>query len=253
MIVGWLADNVETLGGAEYDSAALQAASPWKVVPMRPGQVGPADLYVVANCVSYEPSDLPRGRIVKIVNDSWIYGSSVLRTALLRHADLVVFRSPLHRDRFLFPVAARIELLPSPVNLAAFRRATHRTQRQPRAVWVAHVLSEQRAAGLRAATRWAESRGVPLDAYGANTHGGPVSYRTLPKLLAGYEWFAHANGSFEPFGRSTVEAWAAGCKLAVAETTGALWWIEHDPAALEDPAARFWKLLADLVEEEVAA
>jgi hypothetical protein len=70
----------------------------------------------------------------------------------------------------------------------------------------------------------------------------------MPELLAGYRWLVHAmgRGGYEPFGRIVVEAWAAGCQLAVGEDTGALWWIENDPGALDDPAGRFWQHVDEL-------
>jgi len=245
MNIGWLEDTINYVGGAELDSVAVRDHSPYEITMMAPGEVADADAYVVANCVFYTPADMealtPGRPIVKIVNDAWGAGNLDVRKWLLEHANLTVFRSPLHRRRFRPEPTQWSVMLPSWVDLQRFRDADT-GEREKAACWVAHTLSPQREAGLRAARLWAERQELPFDAYGHGTDNGPVSYDEMPALLAGYEWYTHAmgRGDYEPFGRATVEAWAAGCRIAVGEDVGALWWIENQPAALETAATDFW-------------
>jgi glycosyltransferase involved in cell wall biosynthesis len=247
-VIGWLQDPQPFEGGAELDAAALLAACPHDLVMMPPGRVEPGcDMYVAANVTKYQPGDvaqLERAPFVKVVNDSWEHGDAAIRDAVLARADTVVFRSPLHRDRFRHPYSGVAELVPSHVDLSPFRAATGTVDRADRAVWVAHALGAERKAGLAVAKRWAADRGVPLDAYGHGCELGPVPHRNMPELLAGYRWFVHAmgRGGYEPFGRAVVEAWAAGCHLVVGESTGALHWLRTDPDAIETAAHDFWAL-----------
>lgn len=258
MIVGWLEDPAEKIGfvgGAELDSAALRAASPHELVPMPPGRVeSDADAYIVTNCVYYAPADISAatGPLVKVVNDAWKYGDREVRAMILDQAALVVFRSPLHLDRFEHEVTdgADVAVIPSHVNLPLFRAAAGTVDRQDRVVWLAHILSRERLAGYNACARWADERGLEIDGYGKGTTNGTVDYRDVPRLFAGYRWYAHAmgNGHYEPFGRTTVEAWAAGCNLAVGEDTGAAYWIEERPHELERAADTFWETFDRTVE-----
>ena len=253
MIVGWLEDRIEIPGGAEHDSEALRAATDHEIVWMNPGQVEEGcDLYVVANCTTYGPADLHglTAPIVKVLNDSWLYGDGLFRHELLKRAHRFVFRSPLHQERFPWEVNPdRAYLLPSPVDLARFRAARGTVKRERRAVWVAHLFSPPREWGFKAAQKWCAAKDIPLDAYGVNTPGGPVDYEDMPEIMASHEVYIQANGPplFDSFGRAIVEAWAAGCTLQLHGDFGARWWLDNDPDALEDPAPRFWEQVEGMV------
>jgi hypothetical protein len=256
MIVGWLEDPAERVrytGGAELDSQALRAESPYDIAVMPPGRVeSGCDGYIVANCIYYHPRDIRNvtGPMVKLVNDAWRHGHPSTRTAVLERADLTVFRSPLHRERFGFDVTSETCLIPSVVDLDRYRAADGTVERKERAVWVAHVMSMERAAGALAARAWADERQLDLDAYGVGTPNGPVDHDDMPELLASYRWYVHlmGRGDYEPFGRVTVEAWAAGCNLAVGADTGATYWLREDPDALEAAPRMFWEAFDRTVE-----
>lgn len=256
MKIGWLEDPAELIGykgGAELDGEIVRAVSPHDIVACPPRRVVDGlDAYVIANCVHYSTSDVANisAPIVKIVHDEWRFGDPELRKTLLERAALVVLRSPLHRQRFAYPIAGDVHLLPSQVGVWKYERAAQRVEKRERAVWLANLGSPERDDGLKAAQRWAKQRGVPLDVYGRLTKNGMVPPDDVPELLASYRYFCHAmgRGRYEPFGRAVVEAWAAGCILVTDENVGARWWIENDPVALEEPARDFWAVVDRTVE-----
>jgi hypothetical protein len=263
--IAWLEDPVDAIGyagGAELDGASLREAAPDEahITIMRPGQVraGDFDAYVIGNCTHYEAHDIePLGRVdaplIKLMNDAWTEGYPVVRKWLLERTALVIFRSPMHRERFQFKYRGESALVPSAVDLELFRRARDRFGQERsshRAVWLANVLSPMRAGGISRARRWADERGVDLEEYGLGTKRGPLPYDRVPELLARSGWLVHANrDGFEPFSRVVVEAWAAGCSLAVdEENTGALYWLEERPDDLERAGELFWQELARCIQ-----
>jgi len=250
MRVGWLEDP-SYRGGAELDGEALRAVCPHDVEMLLPGEVDldlSIELYVVGNCVHYTINDmlsLPARRsvpIVKIVNDAWRYAMDPrTRDFLIERADLFILRSPLHQDRIRWPIPDdKVRLLPSWVDLDRFPGESQ--GREDRVLWLANVESAERLAGLKAVRAWAEDHDIPMDAYGRGTLNGPVDYDEVPNLMASHRWYGHAMGhnDYEPYGRATVEAWAAGCNLIVGQEIGALWWIEHHPEKLATAAEDFW-------------
>jgi hypothetical protein len=247
MNIGWLEDQAETLGykgGAEIDADTLKETAPHEITIMPPGEVEPGmDAYVVGNCAHYTPEDVAviDRPIVKVVNDAWTYGDPLVRDDLTQRAVLTIFRSPIHRRKFEYRLPGDTVLVPSQVDMPRFRAQAARPK-QNRAVWCANVLGPQRVVGLTIAYKWAGRKGISLDAYGHGTPLGPVDYHDVPELLGGYRWYVHSMGKgYEPFGRATVEAWAAGCNLAVPPDTGALYWIHQRPKDLERCTTLFWQ------------
>lgn len=253
MRVGWLEDP-SYRGGAELDGEALRAVCPHDVVMMPPGEVRDADMYIVGNCVHYllahlRPLEYRDGAppIVKIVNDAWRYAiDPKTRDFLLARADLFILRSPLHQERIRWPIPEdKVRLLPSWVDLDRFPGENR--HREDRVLWLANVESAERLAGLKAIRAWAAEHDVPVDAYGRGTKNGPVDYDEVANLMASHRWYGHAMGhnDYEPYGRATVEAWAAGCNLVVGQEIGALWWIEHHPDQLATAAEDFWTVVEE--------
>ena len=77
-------------------------------------------------------------------------------------------------------------------------------------------------------------------------HLDPSHDTLMPELLAKYERFVFLPMVLEPFGRTVVEAWAAGCAVVTNGLVGARYWIERDDGAIESAASDFWELvLAD--------
>lgn len=256
MKVGWLADAVAYTGGAELSLQALAAAAPEDVelISCPAGEVDPAcDTYVIGNCTQYSVADLERTKPtrIKIVSDMWPAGKPEVRADLLKTAKLVM-RSPLHVDRFPHDLIRKhVTLLPPPIDLERFRAAASERPRMPDSnCWLGMAFYGK---GVRQLDEWSDANG-PVDFYGhgpvspsSNTvqHKGGVPYESVPAVLAAYERFVFLPTQVEPFARTVVEAWAAGCELIVNRNIGALHWIENEPAALETAAADFWKVVRD--------
>ena len=179
---------------------------------MPPGHVADADLYVVGNCVHYRPQDISQladAPVTKIVNDAWRYGHPRVREQLIDRADLFILRSPIHQERLECDLPEeKVELLPSWVDLDRFRPRVRTSLTS--ALWLANIDPERRA-GYLAVQQWAENHDVPFDAYGRGCPNGPVRYEDVPSLMAAHRWYGHAmgDGDYEPYGRATIEAWAA--------------------------------------------
>lgn len=255
MRVGWLQDAHDWQGGAELTMAEYRAAAPEGVdiVDCPPGDVQKGcDAYVVGNCVQYALADLGpvRGRpTVRYLNDIWPHGDPKVREYLLQNAKLT-FCSPLHMERFPYENPGG-EVIPPPVDLAPFRKHAGSKPKAKRAgtCWVGMGFYGK---GLQQAIEWAAVNG-PVDFYGDGPLMPPnsevarilghVPYNQLPSVLADYERFLFLPTHIEPFARSVVEAWAAGCELIVNRNVGALHYIQEDPEGLEGSAERFWKLV----------
>lgn len=249
MKVGWLHDggNADgTQGGAELTQAEFKAAAPDGVEIVdcpTGGVVEGLDRYVVHNCVTYRPEDVwpIEGRAVKYLHDVWPHGDLSVKASLLKSAKLVCC-SPLQRDRLGLSEA---EAIPPPVDLARFRAAARENGSERRgAIAVGPWMNHGKAPHL--AAEWAKGNGG-LDFVG----GGPlapagsfqVPYESMPALFTKYRTFVHLPTVLEPFGRTVVEAWAAGCQIVTNRLVGARWWIEEQPEALETAAEDFWKLV----------
>ncbi|MBN1122796.1 MAG: hypothetical protein JXJ17_17095 [Anaerolineae bacterium] len=259
MKVGWLYDHPgQYAGGAELEVMELLDAVPEgvEIVQCPPEKVSAdVDVYVIHNCVSYGRSLLPLladKPVVKRVHDVWPHGDGDLRRWLLTHARLVLLSSPIQHEEMPWRIDAPVEYVPSPVDIGRFRRAGMTGSKRAGTVWLGRLTSGK---GLEQAHRWAVEQGCRVDVYGFGPlrdairppliYCGPVTYLAVPKLLARYERFLFLPDAVEPFGRTVVEAWAAGCEMIVNHNVGALWWIERDPAALDDAADRFWRLVLE--------
>jgi glycosyltransferase involved in cell wall biosynthesis len=265
--VGWLRDHWPQIGGAELSADARAAAAPAgvEIVPCPPGAVDPrCDVYVVNQSNQYTLADAAAFNdrpVFKVVPDWWEGGDPALRRWLLRHAALVFFASPLHRDLFRWPVAAPTMLCPAPLDLAPFRAAAARAGARRGAVWVGQMTSPWK--GYEEAVAWARRRRRRLDFYGRGPYApspGPyvrvfdeVPYAQLPALLARYRTLVFLPRRPQPFPRILVEAWAAGCELVTSGANGASWWIENAPAELDRGAERFWSAVLDSVGAAVPA
>lgn len=252
MKVGFLFDFLGVAGGAEYNIGAYQAAAPSGVelVDCPPGRPLPdCDVYVVSNCVQYQAWITPalRGkRVIKVVNDVWPIADETLRAWLLENAEPVLV-SPLLYESVTWRFKRPVRYVPSVIDLARLRdAAAHATERSG-AVWVGRCFASK---GIDEARAWAQQNGIRLDIYGEGPDKpadglGVVSQEALPETLAAHDWFVFLPRETDPCPRTVIEAWAAGCKLALNSMQGASWWIENDPDALENAAARFWDVVLE--------
>ena len=259
--VGWLADDSSVLGGAELSTGALALYRPdfIELVMMPPEEVSAehVDCFVVLNCSSYPAeiiSELAQRPVIKSVRDLWIYaGSSELRDWLLKESALVIFSSHLHRRRFTFRVAVPTAIVHPPVDLDRFRAAAAVTRHREGVIWFGNMLNEGK--GVREAVEWADEHETEVHfwghgAFSAHVAGrfakycGMIAYESAPALLASYEKFLFLPRWPEPYGRTTVEAWAAGCELILNERVGAKEWITDNSETLaRSGVGMFWDLV----------
>jgi hypothetical protein len=249
MRVGFLYDFLGVPGGAELNLHAYQHAAPAgvEVVDCPPGRPLPdCDVYVVSNCLMYHAwiTDAFKGkRVVKVVNDVWALADERLRAWLLDNA-VPVLVSPYLYEVVPWRFKQEPRYVPSVIDLARFRAAANGTARSG-AVWLGRAFASK---GLDEARAWALQNGMDIDFYGDGPDKpadwkGVVSQAELPQTLARYDWFVFLPREPDPCPRTVIEAWAAGCKLALNGMQGASWWIENDPDALENAAARFWEVV----------
>lgn len=251
MRVGWLGDHHDWQGGAELTMQAFKDAAPKGVdiTDCPPREVKPGlDRYVIGNCTQYTMHDLVplSGKpVFKYVNDVWPHGDDAVRSALLETATLI-FCSPLHRDRFPHKCEGG-EIIPPPIDLDRFREVADSDAREG-TCWMGMAFYGK---GIQQTQEWAAKNG-PVDFYGMGPMApqsplmplkGHVPYEQVPEVLARYERFLFLPTQLEPFGRTVVEAWAAGCELVVNKNLGCLHYIENEPEKLETSVEDFWALV----------
>jgi hypothetical protein len=256
--VGWLADSHPVTGGAELTQAEFRAAAPAgvEIVPVAPDgldALARCDVACVHNSVTY-PDETVEALAGKPTLRYWhdlarpgTAADTPLLHWALEHATNV-FTSPLHRDRFPYPVEGA-QLVPPPVPLQRYAASP---KRRPRGTcWLGS--GQHGGKGLLQVTEWAIDNDEPVDFWGhvdlpetAHTRlKGPVPPDHVPTILKLYQRFVFLPTHTEPFGRAVAEAWAAGCELVVNGNVGALHWLSR-PAAIESAGADFWRLVEAL-------
>lgn len=245
--IGWLADQGKTVGGAELTHSEFRAAAPEgvEIVDCPPGDVADdCDVYVVHNCVLYDPPDFApiAGKpAFKYWHDvgPWIQDGVRPFLARMRH----ICCSPIQADYMRLPDAATI---PPPVDLDRFRRAAA-LMNGDRAGIVSVGSWRNYGKAPHKAAEWASRHGDTVDFYGGGVFAPPTSreiaYQGMPRLLAKYQTFVFLPTVIEPFGRLVAEAWAAGCEIVTNNLVGAKWWIENDPHAMDTAADDFWRVI----------
>jgi glycosyltransferase involved in cell wall biosynthesis len=261
MKIGWLADDPGYKGGAELASDELIAHAPaWaEIVRWPEWRVGQdVDAYVVQNCARYNRTAIPalsQKPVIKQIHDVWPVADPIFKEWLLANAALTFFYSPLHMTAF--PEFKRpYAMVPNPIDPAPYRAARETVARGPGAVWLGRM---EQGKGIDQAIAWAEDQETRLDFYGFGTwvdrvrppgeYLGPVDYTDVPARLAGYKTFVMLPDGLEPFCRTVIEAWMAGCELVVNRNCGALWWLENNPGALSDGAGLFWRIVKETLND----
>lgn len=243
MRVGWLHDNPGYLGGAELTMAEFKAAAPEgvTVVDPRVEDTVYVETAVVGNCTSFGPDliDKLRGKkVIRYHHDLARHENAELREWLERNATHI-FTSPLHQKRYgLDGVWPNI---PPALDLDHFRRYANQNHRAG-AVCVGRMAYGK---GLELLAEYPE----PVDVYSSVpiVSEGNARYRgstaDVAQTLSRYQRFVFLPAAIEPFGRSVVEAWAAGLDLVINRNVGARYWIEENPEGLETAAADFWRVV----------
>ena len=258
--VGWCQSKIGIVGGSELSYAALLGNVPtWADVVFCPPNKRPPediDLFVIQNSTTYGAQwieELALKPVIRHVRDPWYAGSSVLRRWLLDNADLLIFSSPVQVRLFDYPFSRPHVIIPPPVNLTPFREAALPPAEREGTIFVGRA---DLFKGAHVAVDWALRNEEKLDIYGDNrymsfgklpdfiTVHGEIPYHKMPYVMGRAKQFFSFPMWPEAFGRTAVEAWAAGCELLVNEDRiGACWYISNEPEALEFDAAvgAFWK------------
>jgi glycosyltransferase involved in cell wall biosynthesis len=253
--VGWLADHIGIIGGAEISDDAFLAAAPAQVevVHCPPNKRPPdVDVFVVNNCVTYGACWLEALRekpVVRHIHDLWPHGSPRLRRWVLDMAQLLIFNSPKQEQTFQFPYTAPIAYVPPPVNVARFQEVGKAGHREG-VLWLGRLSMGK---GIHNVVDWSLRTGRRVDFYGPcyeplarghvvspSHYCGVVSQDELPALLARYQTFIHLPVKGDICGRTTVESWASGLDLILGGDTEAFWqWVET--ADFQGAAETFWR------------
>lgn len=260
MVIGWLTDHLAPVGGAEIGGLVLVKGKPAWVdeIVYCPSNKRPPkqiDAFVVHNCRGYTAQWIEelRGKpVVKFIHDVWHVGSILLRRWLLDEADLLVFYSPLHVDKFSFPFLAPHCCVPAPIDLNPFIQAARPTDEREGNVFVGRL---EMGKGIHLAIGWALRNNEPLTLYGADggdyyhlrelpptiQFGGNVNYAQVPAILGQARRLIHLPAGLEAYGRVVVEAWAAGCELVTNENVGATWWLANRAQDVAHGNDIFWR------------
>lgn len=265
MRIAWLADDYQIQGGAEMTAREFAAAAPAdvdvvRVPPVALELVRDCDAACVFNCVTYPGEEtiqaLAGKPVVRYWNDVAPHGSPALTRWLLDEATSA-FCSPLHFERFPWRRGGEPRehlLIPPPVDLAPFREAAAASTERSGAVSAAAWMNPGKAA--ERVQEWERATGTPVTFYGPGPCAPPgsrlVDYDRMPETLARFETFVFLPTALEPFCRTAVEAWAAGCALVVNGLIGARHWIEREPDALERAAWDFWATVERAADGVVA-
>jgi hypothetical protein len=248
MRVGWLADEASYTGGAELTTAEFRAAAPdgVEIVDCPAGGVDySCDRYVIQNCVTYSLHDLMvlPGAIVKYWHDVGPHVQPEVHAWLAENAEIVCC-SPLQAQYMGLEGATCI---PPAVDLLRFEAAAASMNGNRRGSVCVGQWRNYGKAAHKAAEWGAMNGGVEFFGDGPFAPPGSVAvpYEAMPALLAEYERFVFLPTVIEPFGRTVVEAWAAGCEIITNGLVGARYWMEEDPGALETAGEDFWRVVLD--------
>ena len=230
-----------TIGGAELTMLGFAADAPVELT-----SVEEADVVVVGNCTSFGPELIGRlrgKRVVRYHNDLARHEHPELRSWLERNATHI-FTSPMHQAKYgLEGVWPNV---PPALDLDSFKPP--RQSRKRRKGTCSIACWQNPGKGANELFEWAQTNGE-VDVYGTGEFvpnlnlKGPVEPGQVAQTLWRYERFVFLPSAPEPFGRCTVEAWAAGCKVVVNGNVGALHYIRREAHKLESAHEDFWGIV----------
>lgn len=243
-MIGWLHDDPGYVGGAELTMEEFRAAAP---VGVEFGPVAEADTVVVGNCVSLDPEATKalRGKkVIRYHHDLARHEHPTVRAWFERHATHI-FTSPLHQRHY--DIDGVWPNIPPALDLERLRQAVNGTRKG-----TCTVASWRNPGKGGQLLREFSDRSGPIYVYGGGpfvpqgpniVQMGELEAPDVAAVLHRYETFVFLPSVIEPFGRSVVEAWAAGCSVLVNRLVGARHWIEEEPEGLEKAAQRFWEVV----------
>ena len=258
--VGWLADNLGIIGGAEISDAIFIEQAPEDVEVVRcPPDRRPStdiDIFVLGNCITYGEQwieALETKPVVMHIHDLWPYGSPILRRWILDEARLVLFNSPKQWDMFRYRVNVPKAYIHVPVDVEGIKRAVEEYDgRREGIIWLGRV---EAGKGVQYAVDWALINDKRIDFYGLVNDArarrsivppcrycGQIAHSDVLGLLAQYDMFWYAPVLGDLYCRSVVEAQAAGLKMMLSGDTHALWGWMNLNASANAPEC-FWTLV----------
>lgn len=250
MKVGWLADNSAYVGGAEMTQAEFRAATPEGIEVVdcpKDGVVPGLDRYVLHNVGTYTAGDIDRidAPMVKYLHDVWPHSLDPrVRDTVLAEAKLI-FCSPLQRDH----MGLDGECIPPALPIDTFKppRQHKRNGKREGTCSIAQWRNPDK--GPFRIDEWAAQNGI-VHAYGPgdfHPRGAAVEYRGdlegpgVREAMWTHERFVFLPNAIEPFCRTLVEAYFAGCEIVTNLLIGARHYLEDDPEALRTAADDFWQ------------
>lgn len=186
-------------------------------------------------------------------------GNAQWRGPLTEHAKIVVYDSPLHRDRFLKLYKLNpqhVEIVPCPMDVAGIMAQRKPDSERKGVVWAGewHIYK-----GPDLAMRWAADNKTNVDFYSPSmppnaeqpqycTFRGFIPENEWYSTLAGYEKFLHFPRVPDAFPYSVLEAYALGLEVEVrgrlgVESFGVDW--DDLLGQCETSAHRFWELVEE--------
>jgi hypothetical protein len=245
--VGWLVDNADMTGGAELTQAEFRAAAPdgIEIVDCPAGGVVQGlDIYVVHNNVQYTLADMAQinGPCIRYWHDVGPHLQPGVREWLDAYATPICC-SPIQAEYMglLDPLC-----IPPPVDLKRFEQAAAGVNGDRSGVVCVGSWRNFGKAPHKAA-EWARDNGTSIEFYGggiaAPNGSRQIAYEDMPALLAAFQTFVFLPMVIEPFSRTVVEAWAAGCEIVTNGLVGALHWIQEDPGAMDTAGEKFWDVV----------
>lgn len=189
---------------------------------------------------------------------------------MISSAQMVIFRSPLHRDEFLrlYKWGRRIRyqeiaVCPTPIDVTKFPGPDSENypvirRKRSAALWIASLFTARK--GIRAAEAWACENKAKVDfwAFGRPptfvtqskrcTVKTPVPYRNMPMVYPKYKRFLFLPVWSDPFSCATAEAVLSGLEIIGNDKIGLFsypW--GRDPLLvrqkLAEAPAEFWRLV----------
>lgn len=255
-MIAWLADDPGYVGGAELTEAEFARSAPREIVRVPPDELdhlAGCEVAVVHNCASYPPETVQalKGRKIYRYHHDISQAEHPELRGWLEYNATHIFTSPLHQKRY--GMAGVWPNIPPALDLARFRpnRQIRRNGSRSGTCSIAQWRNPGKGAQLLA--EWAAQNG-PVKVYGDGAfapHGenleveGPLEQSQVAQTLWMFERFCFLPFDLEPFCRTVVEAWAAGCAVVTNDLIGARHWIQNDPEGLETAAQRFWEVVDD--------
>lgn len=237
-----------TIGGAELTMQEFKDAAP-DGTEFGENVRDDLDAVVLGNVVGFDTDLIPllRGKPVTwFHNDLSPHINSGLKGWLDENA-IHVFCSPLQRDRYGIDGS----LVPPAIDLDRFKPTRQVRRNGDRKPLVSLGAWQNPGKGQQSLKEYADLHGT-IDVYGTGQFAptqppldfkGPVDPAKVPELLWGYERFVFLPWDVEPFGRSVVEAWAAGLEVVTNRLVGARYWLERAPERLATAAQDFWRVV----------